>query len=134
MNKSLNTILNLYSPQVLGLIYCLDDKLTFQSEEYFNLFYLTNGLIKNHLELLNIEDPLILTHFFNQDTFIKVLNIKKSPHILETISSLKKSLPKLFNEKKIILIQTTSPEMLKKIEKEISPALKNLNLEIKLVI
>lgn len=119
---------------MIGLIYCLDQELTADTEDYFNLFYLTNGLIKNNLELNQNIDPLIITKYFEHDTFIKIFNLKNISNLVKTITSLQKSLPQLFKNRKVILIRTTGADSHKKIEQELRPALTNLNIEIKLVV
>lgn len=134
MNNTLETILSFYNSEVIGLIYFQEKELTSESEDYFNLFYLTNGLIKNNLDLNQNSEPLILTKFFEQDTFVKVFNLKNISNLVKSITSLQKSLPQLFTNRKIILIRTFNTETQKKIEQELRPALKNLNIEIKLVV
>lgn len=133
-NNTLDTILRFYNSEMIGLIYCIENELNTESEDYFNLYYLTNGLIKNHLELNQNYDQLIITKFFNKDTFIKVFNLKNIGSLVKNINSIQKALPQLFKERKTMLIRTHNSEAQKKIEQELRPALKNLNIEIKLVI
>lgn len=134
MNNTLDTILRFYNPEIVGLIYCLESDLNQESEDYFNLFYLTNGLIKNHVELEQKENPLIITKFFKHDTFIKILHVKDLSNLAKIITALQKSIPQIFQDKKTILIRASNGTNQKKIELEMKPALKNLNIEIKLII
>lgn len=134
MNNTLDTILRFYNPEMLGLVYCIDDELKPNSDDYFNLFYLTNGLIKNHLELNQANDALIITKFFEQDTFIKVFSLKNINQLVKNLNAIQKALPQLFQKRKMLLIRTHNNEAQKKIEQELRPALKNLNVEIKLVV
>lgn len=134
MNTTLDTILRFYNSEMLGLIYCINDDLTTESEDYFNLFYLSNGLIKNHFELNQANDALIITKYFEQDTFIKVFNIKNLNNLVKNLNAIQKALPQLFTKRKTILIRTHSNEAQKKIEQELRPALKNLNVEVKLIV